>query len=119
MLSAYEKELVLKVSGDDDEDTSASVHSWYTDAAQQEAVRLLRDKFGYSARIAEKALLTGGYTIVTALDPDIQAMVADYYENAEWEKHDNSPIQPYVFVIGNDSITRTEMLVAPLARKPR
>lgn len=93
-LSAYEKELVLKVSGDDDEDTSASVHSWYTDAAQQEAVRLLSDKFGYSARIAEKALLTGGYTIVTALDPDIQAIVEDYYENAEWEKHDNSPIQP-------------------------
>lgn len=93
-LSAYEKELVLKVSGDDDEDTSASVHSWYTDAAQQEAVRLLRDKFGYSARTAEKALLTGGYTIVTALDPDIQAIVEDYYENAEWEKHDNSPIQP-------------------------
>ena len=93
-LSAYEKEMVLKVSGDDDEDTSASVHSWYTDAAQQEAVRLLRDKFGYSARIAEKALLTGGYTIVTALDPDIQAIVEDYYENAEWEKHDNSPIQP-------------------------
>lgn len=93
-LSAYEKELVLKVSRDDDEDTSASVHSWYTDAAQQEAVRLLRDKFGYSARIAEKALLTGGYTIVTALDPDIQAIVEDYYENAEWEKHDNSPIQP-------------------------
>lgn len=93
-LSAYEKELVLKVSEDDDEDTSASVHSWYTDAAQQEAVRLLRDKFGYSARIAEKALLTGGYTIVTALDPDIQAIVEDYYENAEWEKHDNSPIQP-------------------------
>lgn len=93
-LSAYEKELVLKVSGDDDEDTSASVHSWYIDAAQQEAVRLLRDKFGYSARIAEKALLTGGYTIVTALDPDIQAIVEDYYENAEWEKHDNSPIQP-------------------------
>lgn len=93
-LSAYEKELVLKVSGDDDEDTSASVHSWYTDAAQQEAVRLLRDKFGCSARIAEKALLTGGYTIVTALDPDIQAIVEDYYENAEWEKHDNSPIQP-------------------------
>lgn len=93
-LSAYEKELVLKVSEDDDEDTSASVHSWYTDAAQQEAVRLLRDKFGCSARIAEKALLTGGYTIVTALDPDIQAIVEDYYENAEWEKHDNSPIQP-------------------------
>lgn len=93
-LSAYEKELVLKVADDDDEDTSASVHSWYTDAAQQEAVRLLRDKFGYSAQIAEKALLTGGYTIVTALDPDIQAIVEDYYENAEWEKHDNSPIQP-------------------------
>ena len=117
-LSAYEKELVLKVSGDDDEDTSASVHSWYTDAAQQEAVRLLRDKFGYSARIAEKALLTGGYTIVTALDPDIQAIVEDYYENAEWEKHDNSPIQPNSScVIINHSNGNVVALVGSRGRK--
>lgn len=92
-LSAYEKELVLNLP-DDDEDTPSSVHSWYTDAAQQEALKLLREKFGYSAQIAEKALLTGGYTIVTALDPEIQAIVEDYYVNAEWEKHDDSPIQP-------------------------
>lgn len=93
-LSAYEKDLVLKTSDDDEDDTPASVRSWYTDAAQQEALSLLRTKFGYSAQIAEKLLLTGGYSIVTALDPEIQAIAEDYYENAEWEKHDNSPIQP-------------------------
>ncbi len=91
-VSAYEKELVLNVPSNDD--SSYTVHSWYTDAAQQEATRLLQEKFGYTAEFAEKVLLTGGYNIVTAQNPEIQAIVEDYYVNAEWESHDNSPIQP-------------------------
>lgn len=91
-ISAYEKELVLNVPSDDD--SSYTIHSWYTDAAQQEATKLLQEKFGYTTEFAEKVLLTGGYNIVTAQDPEIQAIVEDYYVNAEWESHDNSPIQP-------------------------
>lgn len=91
---AYNKELVLNVP-ETDSDSGVVIHSWYTDAAQQEAVQLLMDKFGYSKTYAEKVLLTSGLNIVTAQDPSIQAVVEKYYENdSVWERHDESPIQP-------------------------
>ncbi len=90
--SAYKQELVLKEF--DDEDETSTIHSWYTDAAQQEAIKLLQEHFGYTSEIAVKVLLTGGYNIVTALDPEIQEIAEDYYENADWERVDDSPIQP-------------------------
>ena len=92
--SAYEKDLVLNIGGED-EDVPSNVHSWYTDAAQQEATRMLVEKFGYTSIVAEKALLTGGYTIVTAQDPEIQRIVEEYYENnSSFQKVDKSPVQP-------------------------
>lgn len=91
---AFNKELVLNVP-DTDSDLGIKIHSWYTDAAQQEAVQLLMDEFGYTKTYAEKVLLTSGLNIVTAQDPEIQAVVEKYYENdSTWERHDESPIQP-------------------------
>lgn len=91
---AYNQELVLNVP-ETDSDTGVVIHSWYTDAAQQEAAQLLMDKFGYSKTYAEKLLLTSGLNIVTAMDPFIQETVESYYENdSSWERHDESPIQP-------------------------
>lgn len=93
-VAAYGQELVLNPPDDDDE-AGVTIHSWYTDAAQQEAVELLMEEYGYSKVFAEKTLLTGGFTIVTALDPDIQAILEKYYEDdSYWERHDDSPIQP-------------------------
>ncbi len=89
--SAYEKELVLNIPK---EESDGNIHSWYTDAAQQEAVSLLCKEFGYASEFAQKVLLTGGYNIVTAQDPNIQAIVENYYVNGNWESHDDSPIQP-------------------------
>ncbi len=91
---AYNRELELNVP-ETDSDSGVVIHSWYTDAAQQEAVQLLMDKFGYSKTYAEKVLLTSGLNIVTAQDPNIQNVVESYFENdASWERHDESPIQP-------------------------
>ncbi|MBQ4065326.1 MAG: transglycosylase domain-containing protein [Clostridia bacterium] len=93
-VAAYGKELVLNVP-DSDETIGMTIHSWYTDAAQQEAVQLLMDYFGYTKIVAEKALLTGGFNIVTAMNPDIQETLEYYFENdADWERADESPIQP-------------------------
>ena len=92
--SAYMQELVLNVP-DDDEAEGITIHSWYTDAAQQEAVQLLMKEFGYTKAIAEKALLTGGFNIVTAMDPEIQETMEKYFENdSTWQRVDESPIQP-------------------------
>ena len=93
-VEAYGQELVLNPPDEDDE-AGVTIHSWYTDAAQQEAVQLLMEEYGYSQVFAEKTLLTGGFSIVTALDPDIQAILEKYYEDdSYWERHDDSPIQP-------------------------
>ncbi len=92
--SAYMHELVLNIP-DNDETEGIAIHSWYTDAAQQEAVQLLMQEFGYTKAIAEKALLTGGYNIVTAMDPEIQETMEKHFENdSDWERADESPIQP-------------------------
>ncbi len=92
--SAYMHELVLNIPDNDDTEGMA-IHSWYTDAAQQEAVQLLMKEFGYTKAIAEKALLTGGYNIVTAMDPEIQETMEKYFENdSDWQRVDESPIQP-------------------------
>ncbi len=92
--AAYEKELILHIP-DTDDSSGLTIHSWYTDAAQQEAVQLLMEAYGYSKPVAEKALLTGGFNIVTAMDPDVQAVLEKHFENdSDWERHDESPIQP-------------------------
>lgn len=92
--AAYNQELVLNVPGED-ENSGITIHSWYTDAAQQEAVQLLVEEFGYTSAVAEKLLLTSGLTIVTAQDPKAQAILEKYYEDDYWwDRYDESPIQP-------------------------
>ncbi len=91
---AYGKELVLNVSGDEDESTM-NIRSYYTDSAQQEAIELLMEKFGWPSNVASSMLLTNGYQIVTAQDPEVQKIVETYYANdSNFEKVDNSFIQP-------------------------
>ena len=95
--SAYGQELTVNPPGSDDDSGSYRIHSWYTDAAQQEATSLLMKKFNCSASFAEKLLLTGGYNVVTAQDPEVQAVIEKYYEDTEadyWQRKDESPIQP-------------------------
>ncbi len=93
-IAAYNQELVLNPP-ETDSDIGMTIHSWYTDAAQQEAVELLMKEFGYSETYAQKMLLTSGFNIVTAQDPRVQSILEKYYENdSYWERHDESPIQP-------------------------
>ncbi len=92
--AAYKQELVLNPP-ETDSDIGISIKSWYTDAAQQEAIQLLMDKFGYTESYASKILLTSGFNIVTAQDPKVQSVLEKYYENdSYWPRYDESPIQP-------------------------
>lgn len=100
---AYGQELVLNPP-ETDSDIGITIHSWYTDAAQQEAVQLLVEKFGYTESYAQKMLLTSGFNIVTAQDPDIQSVLEKYYEDDQyWEQYkntaDDSPVQPKSAVV--------------------
>ncbi len=92
--AAYKQDLVLNPP-ETDTDIGISIKSWYTDAAQQEAIQLLMDEFGYTESYASKILLTSGFNIVTAQDPKVQSVLEKYYENdSYWPRYDESPIQP-------------------------
>lgn len=92
--AAYNQELILNPP-EKDSDLGIAIKSWYTDAAQQEAIQLLVKEFGYSETYASKVLLTSGFNIVTAQDPKVQEVLEKYYEDdSKWPRYDESPIQP-------------------------
>ncbi len=90
--SAYGQELTL----DYHENTASnSTNSWYTDAAIEEAIKLLMQEKGYTYKVAETALYTKGYQIYLAMDPFVQDTLDTYFaEAANFPAVDKSPIQP-------------------------
>lgn len=75
---AYNAELELNLNY---ESISLGTTSWYTDAVINEAVDLLMEKYSCSEEIAKQMLYSGGYKIITAMDPEVQAILQKYYED--------------------------------------
>ena len=75
---AYDAELELHLNY---ESISLGTTSWYTDAVIDESIALLAEKYKVSKTIAKQMLYSGGYNIVTAIDPEIQAILEKYYSD--------------------------------------
>jgi len=78
----YNAELELHLGGSEDDDSSSSSDgytTWYTDAVIYEATELLQKHYGVTKKVAEQLLYTGGYSIITAQDPEVQAIMDKYY----------------------------------------
>ncbi len=83
--AAQEAELNL-VSHNDDEENDAveegmTIFSWYTEAVITEFQKMLMEKYGVDKSLASKMIYNNGYKIVTAMDPEIQAIVEEVYRN--------------------------------------
>lgn len=79
--AAINTELVLK-NGDDKEETKVTtVNSWYTDAVIEDVQNSLMEKYGYSEYVASLMIYTGGLQIYTCMDPDVQNILENIYEN--------------------------------------
>ena len=76
---AYDAVLTLDISKS--EVTTTGTNSWYTDAVIDEASELLAEKYGTSTQIASKMLYSGGYSIITAQDKEVQAILDKYYQD--------------------------------------
>ncbi len=79
---AYNQELTLNVKSSESGSSSSSskiTTSWYTDAVINECVTLLAEKYNVSETIATQMLYSGGYTIITAMDSEIQSILEKYY----------------------------------------
>lgn len=76
---AYNATLVIDQSKS--EVTVAGTNTWYTDEVINEASALLAEKYNVSTDIATKMLYSGGYSIVTAQDKGVQAVLDKYYQD--------------------------------------
>jgi len=96
-MEAINTELVLYYGDEtgEEETEESGTNSWYTDATIEEAINLIMEHFGYSYETASNALFTGGFQIFTAMDPKIQSIMEEVFEDESyWPKADSSAIQP-------------------------
>jgi penicillin-binding protein 1A len=70
--------------------SSGNIFSYFTDAVIEEVVDDLQERLGYSQTKAYNLLYSGGLTIYTTMDPDIQEIVDD-----EINDLDNYPYEYY------------------------
>ncbi len=56
------------------------INSWYVDMVIDDVVSDLAEQKGYSRTMANLMIYTGGLKIYTAMDPEIQSILEDYYE---------------------------------------
>ncbi len=75
---AYDAELELNLNY---ESISLGTTSWYTDAVINDAIELIMENYEVSYGIAKHMLYSGGYDIITAMDPEIQDILERYYED--------------------------------------
>lgn len=58
------------------------IYSWYTESVIEESVRLLMEKgIAANRQTATKMIYTGGLQIITAVNPEMQKAVEDYFNN--------------------------------------
>ncbi len=116
-----------------EEDVDLSkVYTWFEDEAINEAITLLAEQHGYAREYASKLLYRGGFHIYTTLDPEIQAVVDEVYQdpsNFDYPSAKGTPmnsaitvVDPYtgeVKAIAGDVGVKTVNRAKSLATAPR
>ncbi|MBQ8850382.1 MAG: transglycosylase domain-containing protein [Clostridia bacterium] len=74
--SAKGVDIVLNVNQKYDSD---EINSWYTDMVVEDIINDLVEQKGYSRAMANLLIYTGGLKIYTAMDPEIQDILEEYY----------------------------------------
>ena len=90
--ACYNKELeIYDPDNEDPEDNpdpsdskfSTNATSWYVDVVIEDSIELLMKEYGVTYKVAEQMLYTGGYKIVTAMDPKVQSVLEKAYVNTD------------------------------------
>ena len=74
----YDKDIVINLS---DRFERGKINSWYIDMVIDDICNDLCSEYNYSYEEAENLVYTGGLKIYTLLDPKIQEIVEQYYED--------------------------------------
>ncbi len=95
---AYNQELILAGNKDDEGvdgelGDASEATSWYTDVVIEEAAGLLQEKYNVSYEIAVQMLYTGGYSVVTAMDREIQEIMEKHFADPSLITSPNQIVQ--------------------------
>ena len=71
---AKDEKLTLNVSRE-----KGTVNSWYADMVVEDVIDALESELGYTRAMASYLVYNGGLKIYTAMDPDVQKTVSEYY----------------------------------------
>ena len=82
---AVNQELVFRNGFLDDTgyDDGSDYYSYFVDQVIRDVTADLQEQYGYSERIAEQMVRSGGYAIYCTLNPEIQEIAESVYENLD------------------------------------
>ncbi len=80
---ALVEEELLTSKGQVTEKEGNKYTSWFTDYLIDDVIDGLMDEYGWDKDTAEYNLYNGGYRIYSTVDPHIQKVMEEYYENVE------------------------------------
>ena len=88
--------------GEEEEAYTGETYTWFEDAAIEEAISLIQEERGVSRETASTLLYNAGYHIYTTLDPEIQAIVDEVYEdpaNFDYPSPTGKPLDSAITVV--------------------
>lgn len=109
---AQEEDIVLVLGqnaeeGENSESASSNkVFSWYKDAVFNDVQQALMEKYGYDEYAASMMIYSGGLKIYTVMDPYVQDIMEEVYENDdEYFPRSNDGLQPESAMVVVDPYT--------------
>lgn len=78
-IEAKNEKLVLKRG--ENEEYEVTINNWYSDAVYRDVIKDLQEQKGINRETAVNLILNGGLQIYSSMDPDIQAIVDNLYND--------------------------------------
>ena len=106
---ARAQELVFtssQVETDESDSDSSEVYSWYEEQVITDVTADLVDALGISELVAYNMVLSGGLSIYTCVDPELQAIAESVYENTDnfnYPSSSGQQLQSAITVIDNET----------------
>jgi len=98
--------LVLDRNASEKNDETSNIFSWYKEAVFNDVRDALMEKYGYDSYAASMMIYSGGLKIITVMDPEVQDIMEEVYENdTEYFPYSNDGLQPESAMVVVDPYT--------------
>ncbi len=106
--AALNEDLNITYFDQDDEEEGVegvTIHSWYVDSVITQIINDLMEKNGWTYPVASTKLYTSGYSIYIPMDPEIQEIIEEVFENEEELPRAGQGLQPESAMVVTDPYT--------------